>query len=253
MKPVYAKFANTPEAQGAGEAHPGHEVAPAPRTVAAGGSSRFNAPPRALDRARCLRFCAPSRDLPVGVVASGDRRACFQVFGRYVMNDTPTWTENLALVLVLYVTLIGAAVGVRDAGHIGMESLLVLRARGAAQQARAPDPRAGRDLRRGHGLQRLACSALGGGLQAPNVGLPEGVRYVPLVISGRAHRAVLHRAHHRARCTAPKWSPHGTDHPRVSFSLLLLLGRAGGVRDRAVRDRAPSSTKACRSRCSSSR
>ena len=38
----------------------------------------------------------------------------------------PTWTENLALVLVLYVTLIGAAVGVRDAGHIGMESLLVL-------------------------------------------------------------------------------------------------------------------------------
>ena len=28
--------------------------------------------------------------------------------------------------LILYVTLIGAAVGVRDAGHLGMESLLVL-------------------------------------------------------------------------------------------------------------------------------
>ncbi len=28
--------------------------------------------------------------------------------------------------LVLYVTMLGAAVGVRDAGHIGMESLLVL-------------------------------------------------------------------------------------------------------------------------------
>ncbi len=39
----------------------------------------------------------------VGVVA-------IQVFGRYVLNDT----------------LLGAAVGVRDAGHIGMESLLVL-------------------------------------------------------------------------------------------------------------------------------
>src|SRR5215470_10592165 len=50
----------------------------------------------------------------------------FQVFGRYVMNDSPTWTENLALVLILYVTLLGAAVGVRDAGHIGMESLLIL-------------------------------------------------------------------------------------------------------------------------------
>ena len=45
----------------------------------------------------------------------------WQVFGRYVLNSSPTWTENLALVIVLYVTLIGAAVGVRDAGHIGIE------------------------------------------------------------------------------------------------------------------------------------
>lgn len=50
----------------------------------------------------------------------------WQVFGRYVMNDTPTWAEALCLVLILYVALMGAAVGVRDAGHIGMESLLVL-------------------------------------------------------------------------------------------------------------------------------
>ena len=50
----------------------------------------------------------------------------YQVFGRYVLNNPPTWAESLALVLVLYVTLIAAAVGVRDAGHIGMESLLVL-------------------------------------------------------------------------------------------------------------------------------
>src|SRR2546421_11385656 len=50
----------------------------------------------------------------------------YQVFGRYVLNSSPTWTENLALVLILYVTLIGAAVGVRDAGHIGMVSVLVL-------------------------------------------------------------------------------------------------------------------------------
>jgi TRAP-type C4-dicarboxylate transport system permease small subunit len=49
----------------------------------------------------------------------------YQVFGRYILNDTPTWAEALALVLVLWVTMLGAAVGVRDAGHIGMESLLV--------------------------------------------------------------------------------------------------------------------------------
>src|SRR6476619_6480265 len=50
----------------------------------------------------------------------------WQVFGRYVLNASPTWAENVALVLILYVTLIGAAVGVRDAGHIGMDSILVM-------------------------------------------------------------------------------------------------------------------------------
>jgi TRAP-type C4-dicarboxylate transport system permease small subunit len=50
----------------------------------------------------------------------------FQVVGRYVFNDTPTWAEALALQLVLYVTALGVAVGVRDAGHIGLESLVSL-------------------------------------------------------------------------------------------------------------------------------
>lgn len=49
-----------------------------------------------------------------------------QVVGRYVFNDTPTWTEALALQLVLYITALGVAVGVRDAGHIGLESLVAL-------------------------------------------------------------------------------------------------------------------------------
>lgn len=49
-----------------------------------------------------------------------------QVFGRYVLNDTPTWAEALSMLLILYVTAFGVAVGVRDAGHIGLESLVVL-------------------------------------------------------------------------------------------------------------------------------
>lgn len=50
----------------------------------------------------------------------------WQVIGRYILNDTPTWAEALALLLVLFVTAFGVAVGVRDAGHIGLESLVVL-------------------------------------------------------------------------------------------------------------------------------
>lgn len=50
----------------------------------------------------------------------------WQVVGRYVFNDTPTWAEELALLLVLYLTSLAVAVGVRDAGHIGLESIVVL-------------------------------------------------------------------------------------------------------------------------------
>jgi len=58
----------------------------------------------------------------IGVILSVQ----IQVVGRYVFNDTPTWAESLALLLVLYVTALGVAVGVRDAGHIGLESVISL-------------------------------------------------------------------------------------------------------------------------------
>ena len=50
----------------------------------------------------------------------------WQVIGRYVLNDTPTWAEALAMLIVLFVTAFGLGVGVRDAGHIGMESRIGL-------------------------------------------------------------------------------------------------------------------------------
>jgi TRAP-type C4-dicarboxylate transport system permease small subunit len=58
----------------------------------------------------------------IGVILCGQ----WQVIGRYIFNDTPTWAEALALVLVLFVTAFGVAVGVRDAGHIGLESMVSL-------------------------------------------------------------------------------------------------------------------------------
>lgn len=107
-----------------------------------------------------------------------------QVVGRYLFNDTPTWAEGLALQLVLYVTALSVAVGVRDAGHIGLESLVALL------------PEAWR-LR----LELLihALVALFGGLMAwsgwlwtrlkwseldPMLGVPVGANYLALVIAG---------------------------------------------------------------------
>lgn len=42
------------------------------------------------------------------------------VWGRYVMNDTPTWVEQLALLLICYIVFLGAVAGVRDETHLGV-------------------------------------------------------------------------------------------------------------------------------------
>jgi TRAP-type C4-dicarboxylate transport system permease small subunit len=42
------------------------------------------------------------------------------VFGRYILNVTPTWVEQLALLLICYIAFLGAAAGVRDDTHLGV-------------------------------------------------------------------------------------------------------------------------------------
>ena len=44
----------------------------------------------------------------------------WQVFGRYVLNDSPAWSESAALVIMLYFVLLGAAVGVYEQFHLGL-------------------------------------------------------------------------------------------------------------------------------------
>ena len=116
----------------------------------------------------------------IGIVAT----VTWQVFGRYVLNDTPTWAESTALVLILYVTMFGAAVGVRDAGHIGLESLLIL----APESVRLKLEIVIHLLVGGFGL----VMAWNGGILAesvmaykiPTLGLPEGINHIPSVIAG---------------------------------------------------------------------
>lgn len=44
----------------------------------------------------------------------------WQVFARYLLNDSPSWSEPLAMLLLLYAVLLGAAVGVRRQFHLGL-------------------------------------------------------------------------------------------------------------------------------------
>jgi TRAP-type C4-dicarboxylate transport system permease small subunit len=132
----------------------------------------------------CARIARLS--LQIGVAGLVLIIACvsYQVFGRYVLNNTPTWAESLALLLVLYVTMLGCAVGVRDAGHIGMELL---------------GPVLPERLKQSLEITVHLLTMLFGGLLAwncalmfesvagykiPTLGLSESWRYVPMVIAG---------------------------------------------------------------------
>lgn len=108
----------------------------------------------------------------------------WQVIGRYIFNDSPTWAEALAMLLVLFVTSFGLAVGVRDAGHIGLESLVGL----------LPEQWQHRIEVLIHAL--VACFGVlmvqGGWLWAaakwdekkPMLPVPDGIDYVPVIIAG---------------------------------------------------------------------
>lgn len=108
----------------------------------------------------------------------------YGVVMRYVFNDAPSYVEQVALLLVISVAMFGASAGVRDAGHIGLDSLVrVLPARmqfwcKAAVEvfciAFAVALVAG-------GVEMANSTA---GTTIPTLGAPEAVRYWPVIGAG---------------------------------------------------------------------
>ena len=42
------------------------------------------------------------------------------VYGRYVLNSTPTWVEQVSLLLVVLIGFLGAAIGIHKRTHLGV-------------------------------------------------------------------------------------------------------------------------------------
>ena len=106
------------------------------------------------------------------------------VFGRYVLNATPTWVEQVALLLVMTITFLGAAVGVHENTHLSVNLL---------RQGSPPRLRTAWVV--ATDLMMVAFGALmlryGGeltlfkwGSNIPLLRWPEGLRSLPLTVGG---------------------------------------------------------------------
>jgi TRAP-type C4-dicarboxylate transport system permease small subunit len=108
----------------------------------------------------------------------------WMVFGRYVLNDTPTWVERAALLSILFVALPVAAVGIRERFHMAVEIVVSALPDGARRAAEAAVDL----LLLGFGLVMLTwantLAEMMWGFRMPLLGVPQGMQFVPMMICG---------------------------------------------------------------------
>ena len=106
------------------------------------------------------------------------------VFGRYVLNATPTWVEQAALLLVMVIAFLGAAVGVHEHSHLSVTALRgIVPAKIRTFFVIVTDAALA-----GFGAMMLIYGAkltlFKWGSMIPLIQLPEGLRSLPLTIGG---------------------------------------------------------------------
>lgn len=108
----------------------------------------------------------------------------WQVFARYVLNDTPSWSEPLSLHLMSWFILLGAAVGVRESVHLGLD--LVHHMVPPAVQKLMDQVSLGLITLFGIAMTYYAILLAAGTWTAriPVLGWPGGVDFIPMIVGG---------------------------------------------------------------------
>jgi len=108
----------------------------------------------------------------------------WQVFGRFVLGSSPSWSEQSALTLMIWFIFLAAAAGVKDGFHIRI--IAIERSLSASKQKRL---RAASNMV--VGLCGLSMLWWGGELVIrtwshviPSLGLPRGMAYLGIPIAG---------------------------------------------------------------------
>jgi TRAP-type C4-dicarboxylate transport system permease small subunit len=74
--------------------------------------------------ARCATLLERALDtLAAAAVAAMAAAMFYQVFGRYVLSHAPSWSEELARYLMVWLTMLGSAAVLRTGGHITVTTL----------------------------------------------------------------------------------------------------------------------------------
>lgn len=108
----------------------------------------------------------------------------WQVFGRYVLNASPGWTEPVALVLMGLVVMLGSAIAVRRETHFRFSML----AEALPVSARRALIAVTRLIAAASGLMMLIFGSRlmldDWGVAMAGAGIPLGLRFLPLALGG---------------------------------------------------------------------
>lgn len=108
----------------------------------------------------------------------------WQVFVRFVLNWTNTWTEITAVMLMSWFIFLGAAVGVRENYHLGFDVLLYALPPGGKKYLRSISDLVVLAFAIGMIIYGIQLVRLQWPARMPALGIPEGIRYLPLVGGG---------------------------------------------------------------------
>ncbi|WJI37040.1 MULTISPECIES: TRAP transporter small permease [Mesorhizobium] len=108
----------------------------------------------------------------------------WQVFSRYVLNSSPSWTESSAVLLMGWFIFLGAAVGVRERTHLGFDVLLYFLPPSAKAVLRSISDVVVLAFGFGMIVYGVQLARLTWNTVMPSLDLPGGVSFLPVVLGG---------------------------------------------------------------------
>lgn len=108
----------------------------------------------------------------------------YQVFARFILNNSPSWTEGSSILIMNWFIFLGAAVGVREKFHMGFDVLLYFLPKSATPWLRSLSDLAIFVFGAGMLFYGLQLTIQTWSVRMPVLGVPTGFSYSPIVVSG---------------------------------------------------------------------